>query len=152
MPSNKAVYDLKMSQEQNNNQESKSTTLNVELTKLKGVEGVDIREFNMKDTNIEVVETKMSTRNTANGVEENYFIQIQSAPLTEKGLRATTFISLWKDENDELCYSKNPNSNASKILNYFKVDSFEKLKGLKAQTIVRINSNMKEKLEIYFGQ
>lgn len=137
-----------------NEQNEKSKVLDFDLSKLKGVEGVDLNEFNMIDTEIENVELKSNTKTINGKIEENIFLEITSKQLHDtKNIRARTFISMWKDEESgSLAYSTSPNSNATKILNFFKVDSFDKLKGLACKTIKRVNDSGKEKLDIYFGQ
>ena len=136
-----------------NEQKDKSQVLDFDLSKLKAVEGIDLSEFNMIETEIENVEVKQNSKNVAGKIEENIFLEITSKQLHDtKNIRARTFISMWKDEEGDLAYSKSANSNATKILNFFKVDSFEKLKGLPCKTIVRINDAGKEKLDVYFGQ
>ncbi len=133
--------------------EQKSQKLQVELNSLKGKVGINLDEFHNKKVTIESIEVKHSIVNR-NGVnEDNYFLEIKSSPLNDKGMCARNFISLWKDEETgEFNYSKNTGSNAFKFLTFFNIENFEEAVGKETSTIVRLNDNGTKKLEIYFGQ
>lgn len=139
---------------QNQNNQSNSQVVDINLTELKGYKGLDMNDFNEIETYIENVIPKSThtTDNQGNPVY-NYFLDVMT-PILQEGtnLRARTFIKFWKDENGEVRYSEKPNSNAYKILKHFKVNDFSELVGQPCKTIVRQDDSGNERLDIYFGQ
>lgn len=121
----------------------------VTLKDLKGKEGLDYDSLNFKDSFIEIVEIKDYSKNDK---EEQKRVIIQTAKLVEgRNIRGTTFITLFRDEEGNLCYSTSPNSKASKMLKFFGVDNFEDLKGKPCKVVVKLDNNFKKKVEIWFG-
>lgn len=129
--------------------ESLNKTIDMSLKDIKGKKGLDLDEFNFKDTTIEVVEAKdYSTPD-----EERLRLLVQTEILKEgTKLRATEFITLFRDDEQKISYSKSANSNAQKMLDYFKVSNFEELKGKPCKAVVKVNDKGEKRVGIYFGK
>jgi hypothetical protein len=139
---------LKKMAEQNKNQPRQ---LPDKLEEIQGVTGVNIREYNMIDT---VIESVTPVDYAQPGEEEQPSISIVTQNLDESGereIRGRVNISLFRKDGI-LSYSQSANSNAQKILNFFKVNGFHELQGKPCKTIVRQNNDGNERLTIYFGQ
>jgi hypothetical protein len=127
-------------------------TLDYDLTKLVGVKSVELEKYNQTTINIENVVLKKNII-TNNGVmEDSLYLEISSNSLNDTDLRARTFISVWLDENNNVCYSKNLNSNSMKFLNFFGITNFNEAIGKKTIALVKLNNSGKKKLDIHFGQ
>lgn len=134
-----------------NQQKNQPRILPENLEQIQGVEGINIREYNMMDTYIESV-TPIDYAQP--GEEEQPAINIVTANLDASGereVRGRVNISLFRKEG-QLSYSKSSNSNAQKLLKYFEVNGFHELQGKPCKTIVRQNNDGNERLTIYFGQ
>jgi len=124
--------------------------IDVDLSKIEGVVGTDLKDYNMVESEIEIVEIR--DYSTATDQKLRMLIQTKLVDEKKNKIRGTLFINLWKDrESGEIVYSKSENSYATKLLNFFKVENFEQLKGQKCKTIVKVDNNNKNRLEIYFG-
>ena len=124
--------------------------VDVDLSKIEGVVGTDLKDYNMVESEIEIVEVR--DYSTATDQKLRMLIQTKLVDEKKNKIRGTLFINLWKDrESEEIVYSKSENSYATKLLNFFEVENFEQLKGQKCKTIVKVDNNNKNRLEIYFG-
>lgn len=125
-----------------------SNKVNVDLTKLKGVKGINYDEYNMIETKIAEIEIKDFAKP---GEKENLSMIIKTEPIGQLGIQAKESISLFRDEDGSVCYSEKPNSNSGKMLNFFKVESFDELVGLKVTSLVKTKQDGSERIGFYFG-
>ncbi len=136
---------------ENNQQKNQPKVIPERLDTIQGVEGINIREYNMTNTYIESV-TPLDYAQP--GENEQPAINIVTAnldPSGEREIRGRVNISLFR-KNGVLSYSQSNNSNAQKLLKYFSVNGFHELEGKPCTTIVRQNNDGNERLTIYFGQ
>lgn len=127
-----------------------------ELKNLKKVKSFDIDEYDGKKSKIEEVElTKIEQKDFGSGLQETRQIIIRTLNLDEneeQPIQAQEYISLKQDkETKEFGIPENPNSKAMKILNYFKVKTFDELVGKDCMIVKRVKENGKEFLGIHYG-
>lgn len=113
-----------------------------ELKNLKKVKSFDIDEFDGVKSTIEIVElSDIQTKDFGNGEQKVRQIILKSENLnkdSDKEIRAIEYISLKYDEDlKEFGIPESPKSKAMQVLNYFKVDNFEDLKGKKCIIVKR---------------
>lgn len=125
-----------------------------DLKNLKKVKSIDIEEFDGVKSKIEdVVLMDAETKNFGDGDTEVRQLKIISEKLNTEGneIRASEFVALKKDEESgEWGIPDNSNAKAMKVLNYFKVDNFEDLKGKECMVVKRVK-NDKQFLGIHHG-
>lgn len=146
---NVTIY-LKMAIASKNKEVTTSKKMTMDLSKLKGKEGINLDDFNFMDSKIEIVE--LNNYLTEEG-EDNFKILIQSKILKEgTKLRATEFVSVFKDSEGNLCYSESPKSNARKFLTHFNVKSFDDLKDKTCKVVKKTSDSGKDRLGIFIGR
>ncbi len=127
-----------------------------ELKNLKKVKSFDIDEYDGNKSKIKEVElTKIEQKDFGQGLQDTRQIIVRTESLDdneEQPIQALEYISLKKDvETGEFGIPENPKSNAMKMLNYFKVKTFDELVGKECMVVKRVKENGKEFLGIHYG-
>lgn len=147
----------------------------VNLDNIKSKEGIDLSEFNMMDTEIEVIEIKDYQHE-----EEQDRVNVPDLELDEERakkeklrlivqtkilkdgtkIRGTLFFNLFRDrevtEGCNIVFSKSENAFLPKFLDFFKLDKdslagLKDLKGKPCKTIIKKDNNNRDKVEIYYA-
>ena len=126
-----------------------------DLKNLKKVKSFNIDEFDGMNVKIgEVILMDVEQKDFGDGLKEVRQIRILTENLSKEGqeeIKAGEYVGLKKDlTTGEWGYPDGSNSKAMKVLNYFKVNSFDELIGKKCMVVKRVNDN-KEFLGIHFG-
>lgn len=155
-----------MAEQENNNSENMSKTLDFDISNLGERESIDMNEYSFLNTRIEGIELKYNEFTDKNNEKNvSYFLNIYTPNLntsdSDMEIRARSSIKVYMEEDGQFTVSPNPDSHAQKILNYFEVNDSNKSAGQRFQDLIgkhcktilkqKKDSN-RSKLEIFFGQ
>lgn len=129
------------------NEKAQDRKVNMPLGDITGVEGIDYDDFNFIDTKIETLEIM----NYGTPEEERLTLKITTSPLNETEIRAVEFISLFRDKEGNVHYSKSAGSNAGKMLEYFKVSELNELVGKAVKSLIKVNDKGVKRIGFAYG-
>ena len=125
-----------------------------DLKNLKKIKSIDIDEFNGIKSKIGTVKLEdVETKDFGKGLQEVRQVLIESEVLNddkERPITAREYVSLRKIDG-EWGFSDSPKAKAQKMLNFFKVSSFDELQGKSIVINKKQRDNGKEFLGFGFG-
>lgn len=125
-----------------------------DLKNLKKIKSIDIDEFNGIKSKIGTVKLEdVETKDFGKGSQEVRQVLIESEVLNddkERPITAREYVSLRKIDG-EWGFSDSPKAKAQKMLNFFKVSSFDELQGKSIVVNKKQRDNGKEFLGFGFG-